>query len=61
LEIVTPERCVEIAQELGAEGHLILRPLFGGTEPEKAWASLRRFESEVLPQIDVTSSDRAQP
>lgn len=50
-EIVTPERCIEIARELGPEGHLILRPLFGGTEPERAWASLRLFESEVLPHI----------
>ncbi|MFI5953156.1 LLM class flavin-dependent oxidoreductase [Cryptosporangium sp. NPDC051539] len=51
-EIVTPERCLTIARELGAEGHLIFRPLFGGTEPEKAWASLRLFESEVLPHLE---------
>ncbi|WP_433632503.1 LLM class flavin-dependent oxidoreductase [Nocardia sp. CA-120079] len=52
-EIVTPERCVEIGRELGPEGHLVLRPLFGGTEPENAWASLRLFESEVLPHLEV--------
>ncbi|MFF0014969.1 LLM class flavin-dependent oxidoreductase [Streptomyces sp. NPDC005374] len=52
-EIVTPERCVAIGRELGPEGHLILRPLFGGTEPKKAWASLQLFESEVLPHLEV--------
>ena len=28
-------------------------PLFGGTEPKQAWASLRQFETEVLPYIEV--------
>jgi alkanesulfonate monooxygenase SsuD/methylene tetrahydromethanopterin reductase-like flavin-dependent oxidoreductase (luciferase family) len=50
-QIVTPEECVAIAEGLGDEGHLILRPLFGGTEPESAWESLRLFESEVLPHL----------
>ncbi|MEV5831444.1 LLM class flavin-dependent oxidoreductase [Spirillospora sp. NPDC052242] len=54
-EIATPERCITIARELGPDGHLILRPLFGGTEPEKAWAGLRLFESEVLPHFDIAA------
>ncbi|SNQ49328.1 Luciferase family protein [Frankia canadensis] len=56
-QIVSPEGCLEIARQLGPEGHLVLRPLFGGTEPKKAWASLQLFESEVLPHLDVTTSD----
>jgi alkanesulfonate monooxygenase SsuD/methylene tetrahydromethanopterin reductase-like flavin-dependent oxidoreductase (luciferase family) len=52
--IVTPADCVDIAQELGTEGHLILRPLFGGMEPADAWESLELFENEVLPKLDVS-------
>ncbi|WP_322753093.1 LLM class flavin-dependent oxidoreductase [Frankia sp. Cas3] len=52
-QIVTPERCIAIARELGLDGHLILRPLFGGTDPKKAWASLQLFETEVLPYLDL--------
>ncbi|MEU1994114.1 LLM class flavin-dependent oxidoreductase [Nocardia gamkensis] len=51
--IVTPDECLAIAEELGPEGHLVLRPLFGGTEPDKAWASLELFAAEVLPHLDV--------
>jgi len=53
-QIVTPEQCVAIAEKLGDEGHLILRPLFGGTEPDYAWASLRLFEKEVLPHLRIS-------
>ncbi len=56
-QLVSPERCVAIAHELGPDGHLILRPLFGGTEPKRAWESLRLFESEVLPHLDVSEPD----
>jgi hypothetical protein len=53
-QIVTPEQCIAIAEGLGDEGHLILRPLFGGTEPALAWASLRLFENEVMPHLRNT-------
>jgi alkanesulfonate monooxygenase SsuD/methylene tetrahydromethanopterin reductase-like flavin-dependent oxidoreductase (luciferase family) len=56
-QIVTPEECIAIACELGATGHLILHPLFGGTEPKHAWASLRLFETEVLPYIEVAEHE----
>jgi alkanesulfonate monooxygenase SsuD/methylene tetrahydromethanopterin reductase-like flavin-dependent oxidoreductase (luciferase family) len=52
-QIVTPEECVAIVRDLGPEGHLILRPLFGGTEPKHAWASLELFEKEVLPHLEI--------
>lgn len=49
--IVTPDDAVGIANELGPDGHLILRPLFGGTEPKEAWASLELFAAKVLPHL----------
>lgn len=52
-QIVTPEQCLAIAENLGEDGHLIIRPLFGGTEPTLAWASLRLFENEVLPHLQT--------
>jgi alkanesulfonate monooxygenase SsuD/methylene tetrahydromethanopterin reductase-like flavin-dependent oxidoreductase (luciferase family) len=51
-QIVTPKQCLEIAERLGKDGHLILRPLFGGTEPDRAWASLELFAKEVLPHLE---------
>jgi alkanesulfonate monooxygenase SsuD/methylene tetrahydromethanopterin reductase-like flavin-dependent oxidoreductase (luciferase family) len=54
-QVVTPDECVEIAEGLGRDGHLIFRPLFGGTEPELAWESLSLFESHVLPRLTVPS------
>jgi hypothetical protein len=56
-QIVTPEECIPIACELDATGHLILHPLFGGTEPKHAWASLRLIETEVLPYIEVAEHE----
>lgn len=58
-QIVDPEQCLEIAEGLGTDGHLILRPLFGGTEPDRAWASLELFAKEVLPHLDSGVQMRA--
>lgn len=46
--VVTPDQCLELAQETG---HVILHPLMGGMDPELGWQSLRLFESEVLPRL----------
>ena len=46
--VVTPEECVEIAEQ---HGRVLLHPLMGGIEPELGWASLRLFADEVLPRI----------
>ena len=59
-QIVTPGECVAIAEGLGDEGHLILRPLFGGPEPEAAWSSLHLFENEVLPHLRNTLTTAAE-
>jgi alkanesulfonate monooxygenase SsuD/methylene tetrahydromethanopterin reductase-like flavin-dependent oxidoreductase (luciferase family) len=51
---VTPEQCIEIGRDLGPDGHLILRPLFGGIDPGRAWDSLELFERAVLPHLEVS-------
>lgn len=49
--VVTPEGCIEMANELGRSGTLLLNPMMGGLEADVAWRSLRLFESDVLPHI----------
>jgi alkanesulfonate monooxygenase SsuD/methylene tetrahydromethanopterin reductase-like flavin-dependent oxidoreductase (luciferase family) len=46
--VLTPEQCVARAR---ADGAISLHPLMGGIAPEVAWASLRLFESAVLPEL----------
>jgi alkanesulfonate monooxygenase SsuD/methylene tetrahydromethanopterin reductase-like flavin-dependent oxidoreductase (luciferase family) len=54
--IVTPSQCVEMIEHLGPAGSFTLRPLAGGMAPELSWASLRLFESEVLPHVRAHGS-----
>ncbi|MCZ0993205.1 LLM class flavin-dependent oxidoreductase [Streptomyces noursei] len=49
--IVTPDDCVELAQQDGARGTLILHPLCGGMPVEEGWRSLRLFAEKVLPRL----------
>ncbi|UJB44193.1 LLM class flavin-dependent oxidoreductase [Streptomyces sp. A1-5] len=49
--IVTPDDCVELAQEDGPRGTLILHPLCGGMPVEEGWRSLRLFAEKVLPRL----------
>jgi alkanesulfonate monooxygenase SsuD/methylene tetrahydromethanopterin reductase-like flavin-dependent oxidoreductase (luciferase family) len=49
--IVTPAECIEMIEQLGPTGSFTLRPLAGGMAPDLSWASLRLFESDVLPYI----------
>lgn len=51
--VVTPTGCVELAERLGRAGELRFHPLMGGIEPGVAWASLRRFEDAVLPELEA--------
>ena len=46
--VVTPDECVELANELGS---VLLHPLMGGMPIELGWESLELFESKVLPRI----------
>lgn len=52
-QIVTPERCIQIARDLGAGGRLALHPLMGGMSPELGWESLELFAAKVLPHLDI--------
>jgi len=49
--IVTPEGCLELAEELGEAGSIQLHPLLSGMPPEMGWESLRLFQEEVLPHL----------
>jgi hypothetical protein len=49
--VVTPQECLASAER---DGHLMLHPLMGGIEPELAWESLRLFEAEVLPNLELS-------
>jgi alkanesulfonate monooxygenase SsuD/methylene tetrahydromethanopterin reductase-like flavin-dependent oxidoreductase (luciferase family) len=51
--VFTPEEFLEYAESLGDNGELRFRPLAGGLPPELGWESLRLFEKEVLPHLDV--------
>jgi alkanesulfonate monooxygenase SsuD/methylene tetrahydromethanopterin reductase-like flavin-dependent oxidoreductase (luciferase family) len=50
--VVTPERCVELAEELGPDSEFVLQPLMGGMDPELSWSSLELFEKAVLPRLE---------
>jgi alkanesulfonate monooxygenase SsuD/methylene tetrahydromethanopterin reductase-like flavin-dependent oxidoreductase (luciferase family) len=49
--ILTPEECVELGNDLGGMGSIVLHPLIGGMPPEQAWSSLELLESRVLPNL----------
>ncbi len=49
--VVTPDECVEMADELGEGGSIQLHPLLGGMPPEWGWESLELFEQKVLPRL----------
>jgi alkanesulfonate monooxygenase SsuD/methylene tetrahydromethanopterin reductase-like flavin-dependent oxidoreductase (luciferase family) len=44
--VVTPEECVQLAQETG---QVLLHPLMGGLPPALGWEGLRLFTTKVLP------------
>jgi alkanesulfonate monooxygenase SsuD/methylene tetrahydromethanopterin reductase-like flavin-dependent oxidoreductase (luciferase family) len=46
--VFTPAECISFAKQIG---HLALRPLCGGMDPELAWESLQLIEKKVLPQL----------
>jgi len=48
---LTPEECVPIVEAVGPDGFFVLRPLWGGYEPELALSSLQLFVERVLPRV----------
>ncbi|MFH9225976.1 LLM class flavin-dependent oxidoreductase [Streptomyces lydicus] len=49
--VVTPDECVSLAREAGAQGSLILHPLCGGIPVDEGWRSLHLFAERVLPRL----------
>lgn len=46
--VLDPAACIDLAHRTGS---LTLHPLMGGIPPDRAWESLRLFESDVLPHL----------
>jgi alkanesulfonate monooxygenase SsuD/methylene tetrahydromethanopterin reductase-like flavin-dependent oxidoreductase (luciferase family) len=55
--VMTPAECRALAER---DGHLMLHPLMGGISPELAWESLRLFEAEVLPHLELEVSESGE-
>ncbi len=47
--VVTPDQAVQLIAGLGANGLLVMRPMWGGYDPELGWSSLKLLVEEVLP------------
>ena len=54
--VVTPDECVQLAEELGPTGALVLHPLMCGMPVELGWESLELFSSKVLPRLRAGNS-----
>jgi|SRR6266567_2556294 len=52
--VLTPDQCVELADELGPAGTIVLHPLLCGLPLELSWESLELFRTDVLPRIRPT-------
>jgi alkanesulfonate monooxygenase SsuD/methylene tetrahydromethanopterin reductase-like flavin-dependent oxidoreductase (luciferase family) len=50
-QILTPQQCLDLANELGSMGGFTHHPLCGGTPADKAWESLELFVDKVLPHL----------
>lgn len=55
-QVLTPDECLALADELGPLGLLTNHPLCGGTPAELGWESLRLFGEEVLPRLPAQGS-----
>ena len=51
--VVTPDECVRIAHDIGADGVLRFQPLLGGIHPDLASESLDLLARKVLPRIET--------
>ena len=49
--VMTPAQLIEVARGMGPMDGILFHPLMGGMDPELSWASLRLFESKVLPAL----------
>jgi alkanesulfonate monooxygenase SsuD/methylene tetrahydromethanopterin reductase-like flavin-dependent oxidoreductase (luciferase family) len=53
-QVVTPDQCVALAEELGPMGTIVLHPLLCGMPVDLGWESLHLFKDKVLPRIRPT-------
>ena len=53
-EVLTPDELQARLAESGPDGVFEFHPLMGGLPPEFAWRSLRLFEREVLPGLELS-------
>jgi len=49
--IVTPDELIDTARGMSGLDTILFHPLMGGMDPELSWASLRLFETQVLPAL----------
>lgn len=49
--VVTPAQCLDLIDQLGPSGTLVLNPMMGGVPPAIARRSLALFETDVLPHL----------
>ena len=50
-QILTPDECIAVAQEIGPFGAMTHHPLCGATPPEFGWESLELYVDKVQPRI----------
>ena len=50
-QVVTPEECIALAEEMGRAGTLVFHPLIGGLEPAVGQEMLELLAAEVLPRL----------
>ncbi len=53
--LMTPEELIEVARGMAPLDTILFHPLMGGMDPELSWASLRLFETKVLPVLRARS------
>ena len=54
--ILTPDECVEMAQNIDEFGAIGLSPLLGGMPPDLSWPSLELIADKVLPRLDIDTN-----
>lgn len=52
-QVLTPEECLKLAEDLGPDGQLLFHPLMGGMSADLAWQSLELFKAKVWPHLTV--------
>lgn len=58
-QVLTPEECLALAEQLGPDGQLLLHPLMGGLDADLGWESLELFAAKVWPHLTVHASAEA--